>query len=813
MSLFPVAAVLDEIIDALHRSPQAILNAPTGAGKSTWLPLQLLERMALSGKIILLEPRRLAARNVAARLAQQLGEPIGRRVGYRMRGDSCVSGQTQLEVVTEGILTRMLQQDAELAGVSLVILDEFHERSLHTDLALTLLLDVQNGLRDDLKLLVMSATLDNAQLSGLLPDAPQISTQGRSFPVTRHYHPLSPHARFEQEVSNVVLSILCQETGSLLLFLPGVNEIQRVATLLLQSVDTRVDICPLYGTLSMAEQQRAIEPASDGRRKVVLATNIAQTSLTIEGIRLVVDTALARVSQFDVRNGFTRLVTQRASQAAMTQRAGRAGRLQAGICWHLISREQAERAAEQTAPEILHSDLSALYLELLLWGCQDSSQLCWLDKPPQPALIVAKKLLWQLGAVDEQGRLSEMGRAMGRVGCEPRLAAMLCAAKQHSANALATAALLTAIIEQPPRQGQSDLRHALYHPQDHWRRRATQLMNRLGLSTGVVCVDNAAYWLAQAYPDRIASRRKNAARYLLSNGMGAALSPDDALAREAGLIIPVLQQGANQNEARIILALPCDILALAQALPKLTCEQTCAEWDEVKGTLRVLRRHQLGQLVLHAQPLAKPSAQHAVQALLAWIRTNGIASLPWRDEAQQLRIRLACAARWLPEMHWPAMDDHVLLDTLEQWLSPVLQDVKDLRGLAHINLYQALLQCLDWQQRQQLERELPTHYQVATGSRLPIQYFADKAPLLSVRLQEMLGEQHSPRVAGGRIVVTLALLSPAQRPLQITSDLAGFWAGAYADVKKEMKGRYPKHAWPDDPATALPTRRTKRYQG
>lgn len=812
VSLLPVAAVLEPLLAALQSSARVLLNAPTGAGKSTWLPLQLLTADWLDGKIIMLEPRRLAARSVANRLAQQLGENVGQTVGYRMRADTKVSTQTRLEVVTEGILTRMLQQDPELSGVSLVILDEFHERSLQADLALALLLDVQQGLRDDLRLLIMSATLDDVRLTKLLPDAPVIRSEGRSFPVVRRYTPVSAHERLEQSACNAVLNLLRQESGSLLLFLPGVGEIRRTAELLQSGVDDDTDLCPLYGALPLSEQQKAIDPSPAGRRKVVLATNIAETSLTIDGIRLVIDSTLERASLFDIRSGLTKLVTQRASQASMTQRAGRAGRLEPGICWHLMAAEQAERTAEYSEPEILHSDLSSLWLNLLQWGCTDVAQLQWLDTPPQAAISVAQRLLFQLGAVNEQGALTATGRVMSDAGSDPRLAAMLCAAQQAGENALATAALLAAIIEEPPRGGNVDLRNALFHPQNHWQRRADQLCRRLGKGQGTVEPEEAAFWLAHAYPDRIANLRGQDGRYLLANGLGAAMEPDDALARTPWMIVANLLQGVNNSEARILLALPCDIERLAPRLPHLISEQTSVEWDESKGTLRAWKRQQLGRLVLKAQPLAKPSAEELSQALLNWVRHQGISALNWSDSAQQLRLRLQCAAQWLPDVNWPAVDDDSLLDSLEDWLLPSLNGVRDLRGLQNINLTEALLSLMDWPTRQRLDSALPTHYTVPTGSHLPIQYFSDKPPVLAVRLQEVFGEQQSPKIAEGRVALVLELLSPARRPLQITRDLAAFWQGSYREVQKEMKGRYPKHAWPDDPGNALPTRRTKRFQ-
>ncbi|HIE1227657.1 TPA: ATP-dependent helicase HrpB [Serratia marcescens] len=812
MSSLPVSAVLDELLAALQSAPQVLLHAPTGAGKSTWLPLQILAKAGLPGRIIMLEPRRLAAKNVAYRLAQQLGEEPGQTVGYRMRAESKSGPQTRLEVVTEGILTRMLQQDAELQGVSLVILDEFHERSLQADLALALLLDVQQGLRDDLKLLIMSATLDNARLSQLLPEAPVVVSEGRSFPVERLYQPLASHQRLEDGVAAAVKRLLAEQPGSLLLFLPGVAEINRVLERLTGEVESDTDLCPLYGALPLAQQQKAIQPAAPGRRKVVLATNIAETSLTIEGIRLVVDSGLERVARYDVRNGLTRLATQRISQASMVQRAGRAGRLEPGLCWHLFVKEQAERAAEHAEPDILQSDLTGFWLELLQWGCHDPAQLTWLDAPPAAALAAARALLRRLGATDDGDKLTAPGRQMAALGCEPRLAAMLVAGATLSADGLATAALLAALLEEPPRGGQMDIGYWLSRPQANWRQRAAQLAKRLPQRAGQVDVELAPRLLASAFADRIAQRRGQDGRYLLANGMGAAMNQDEALSRAPWLIVPSLLQGHNSPDARILFALPVDIEALAAQLPAMVMQRTAVEWDEEKGTLRAWKRQQIGRLTLRAQPLAKPADEELQQALLDWVRAQGLAVLNWEGAAEQLRVRLQCAQAWLPEAEWPAMDEEPLLAALDQWLLPSLNGVRDLRGLKQVNIAEALSRLLDWQQKQRLDNALPTHYTVPTGSRLPIRYEAGKPPALAVRLQEMFGEQRSPMLAEGRIPVVLELLSPAHRPLQITGDLAAFWQGAYREVQKEMKGRYPKHVWPDDPATAVPTRRTKKYQ-
>jgi ATP-dependent helicase HrpB len=808
VSLLPVANILPELLIALRQSPQVLLNAPTGAGKSTWLPLQILRDGGIRGRILLLEPRRLAARNVAQRLAELLGEKPGETVGYRMRAETCVSAKTRLEVVTEGIMTRMIQQDPELSGVGLVILDEFHERSLQADLALALLLDVQQGLRDDLKLLIMSATLDNDKLQHLLPHAPTIISAGRAFPVERRYQSLPSHQRFDEAVAIATAELLRNESGSLLLFLPGVGEIQRVQNHLAERVADDVLLCPLYGALSLNEQRQAILPAPAGKRKVVLATNIAETSLTIEGIRLVVDSAQERVARFDVRSGLTRLLTQRISQASMTQRAGRAGRLEPGVCVHLLAKEQAERASAQSDAEILQSDLSSLLLELMQWGCTDPAQLSWLDNPPAINLAAARRLLMQLGALEDE-RLTAKGQKMASLGNDPRLAAMLVAA--NSDDEVATAARLAAILEEPPRGTNHDLLQAFSRPQGQWQQRSQQLCKRLNRRAGQVDSEAIPSLLAQGFPDRIARRRGQEGRYQLANGMGAMLDADDALNRHEWLIAPLLLQGNASPDARILQACALDIDALIARCPTLLQQSDTVEWDDAQGTLKALRRSQIGQLTLSVRPLAKPSESELHQAMLTGIREKGLDVLNWTSEARQLRLRLRCAARWLPEEAWPAVDDASLLDSLEEWLLPHMTGVHSLRGLKSLDIQQALFERLPWSLRQRLASSLPTHYTVPTGSRIPIRYDDENPPALAVRMQEMFGEASTPTIAEGRVALVLELLSPAQRPLQITRDLSAFWQGAYREVQKEMKGRYPKHVWPDDPANTAPTRRTKKY--
>lgn len=725
-----------------------------------------------------------------------------------MRAQSCVGPRTRLEVVTEGVLTRMIQRDPELRGVGLVILDEFHERSLQADLALALLLDIQQGLRDDLRLLIMSATLDNDRLCQRLPDAPTIVSEGRAFPVERRYQPLAAHLRFDEAVAMATAELLRNENGSLLLFLPGVGEIQRVHEHLASRVGSDVLLCPLYGALSLEAQRKAIVPAPAGMRKVVLATNIAETSLTIEGIRLVVDSAQERVARFDARTGLTRLVMQRISQASMTQRAGRAGRLAPGICLHLLAKEQAERAAAQSDPEILHSDLSGLLMEVLQWGCHDPASLFWLDRPPEVNLQAARRLLLMLGALEGE-RLSARGRKMAAMGNDPRLAAMLVNADEG--DSAATAAMLAAILEDPPRGGGTDLSVLFSRRQPGWQQRSQQLLKRLQVRNGEPDSALIMPLLARAFSDRIARRRGQEGRYQLANGMGTMLDADDALGRHEWLIAPLLLQGSASPDARILLAQPLDIASLIQACPDLLRQSDTVEWDEAQGTLKAWRRMRIGQLTVSVQPLAKPSEEELHQAMLNGIRDRGLAVLNWTPEAEQFRLRLHCAAKWLPEYDWPAVDEASLLATLENWLLPHMTGVQSLRSLKSLNVTQALRGLLDYAMLQRLDSELPGHYTVPTGSRITIRYHEDNPPALAVRMQEMFGEAKTPTIAQGRVSLVLELLSPAQRPLQITRDLSAFWQGAYREVQKEMKGRYPKHVWPDDPANTAPTRRTKKY--
>ena len=810
--MLPIHHITADLLAALKTQSQIILQAPPGSGKSTVLPLILLEQAGLNGKILMLEPRRLAVRNVALRLAEQKNEKVGQTIGYRIRSEQHIGSQTQLEVITEGILTHKLQRDPSLEDVSLVILDEFHERSLQADLALTLLLDVQQGLRDDLKILIMSATLDNRALCQFLPQAKIISVEGYAYPVTSHYVSLPQHKRFEQAVAEQIYSVIENHAGSMLVFLPGAADIKRVEQNLASfHFHDEIIVHALYGALSFEQQKQAILPSQVDQRKIVLATNIAETSLTIEGITLVIDSGLEKVAVFDPRNGLTRLVTQRISKSSMIQRAGRAGRLSPGSCWHLFSKEQADRLADHAEPAILQCDLTDLWLELLMWGCTSPEQLQWLTFPPKPALNYANHLLQQLHFIDEKNKLTLQGQEAAQLPCEPRIAAMLIYAQQRGKLALSTACLLAAILEEPPKQGISDLAYWLQHPLPFWLKRAKQLAGLLQTKHKEIALEELPYLLIAAYPDRIAKRRGHSANYLLANGSGAMLFHEDALSAYEWLIAPTILKTEADYSARILLATQFDINAILSDFSKLVTEKTAIEWHEAAGTLKTVNRQSIGQIVLSQTYLAKPSKVQLQHALLNWIQEQGLSKLNWDESAIQLRTRLLLAKEWLPEYNWPEATDNALLNKVDVWLQPSLENVQDVKGLRTINLSKALERLLDWQQKSLLDDMLPATYQVPTGSKLALQYFIDKPPVLSVRLQEMFGEQRSPNVAKGKVNVTLALLSPAQRLLQVTSDLSHFWQNAYQDVKKEMKGRYPKHVWPDDPANTQPTRLTKKF--
>lgn len=832
----PIQAILPQICAALSNSTALVLQAPPGAGKTTGVPLALLAEPWLAGQtILLLEPRRLAARAAAARMAGQLNEAVGQTVGYRIRFDSQVSRQTRIEVLTEGLLTRRLQRDPGLEGVGLVIFDEFHERSLHADLALALCLDSQRGLRDDLRILVMSATLDGAAVASLLGDAPTISSEGRAYPVSRHYLPRDPERRDGlNAVVHAVLNALAEQRGDLLAFLPGSAEIrQTLRRLEAEPACAGLALTPLYGDLPGADQQRAIQPDSAGRRKVVLATPIAETSLTIEGVTVVVDAGWTRIPRFDPRSGLTRLETVRISADAAEQRAGRAGRLGPGVCYRLWSEATQQRLRPHRSAEILEADLAPLALELAQWGVNDPAALAWLDPPPSGALAQARQLLTDLEALDDQGRITPTGQDLAVLPAHPRLAHLLRrgAALGHGALAADLAALLEErdmlrgdhpfgsdlsarldALRGFRRDGRNGAAHWQADPAacarieqsaQRWRRllRATSSAETNDESVGLL--------LALAYPDRIARRRDGGAdRYQLANGRGVRLNSGDPLLGQDWLVAAHLDAGAT--EGRIWLAAPVQAADLELQLAARIQPVQEVVWDERQAAVVAYRERRIGALTLSNAPLTDADPELVRQAMLTGIRQLGLDSLPWTRELRDEQARLLSLRHWFPDDAWPDLSDAWLAAHLEEWLSPWLDGIRRRDHLPKLDLAAALHSLLDHRLRARLNEWAPTHLQVPSGSRVRVQYAPGEPPVLAVKLQELFGLADTPRIAEGRIAVTLHLLSPAQRPIQVTQDLRGFWERTYAEVKKELKGRYPKHPWPDDPWTAPPTRRTRR---
>lgn len=817
MSQLPIEAVMPQLLTAVKHQHQVILKAAPGAGKSTYFPLQLIQNQVVTGKVIMLEPRRLAARNIARYLADQLGEQVGQRVGYRVRGETKVSASTQLEIVTEGVMTRMIQNDPELDGVDLLIFDEFHERSIHADTALALSLEVQEALRDDLKLVVMSATLDQEALQSLLPEACYIESEGRSFAVETRYAPLTANDHLSTVMAKNIESLMNKESGSLLAFLPGVAAIKQVQERLSLLPDD-VEVCPLYGQLSFTEQQKAISPAEKGKRKVVLATNIAETSLTIEGIRLVVDSGLERVARFDLKNGLTRLEQTRIAQSSAIQRAGRAGRIEEGICVRLYSESQLKQQPQVPQPEILHSDLASLVMELAFWGTTDIHELKWLDIPSAAALQQAKQLLFSLGLITEQGQLTAEGKQAHDLGVEPRAAAMLIKSQSHSDKMVNVALAAVALIEEPERNT-TNIAHSLHrwlsgsHPKKSLLlKRAQSLAHKLDTTFSLREVDEDVLplVLSLAFPDRIAQQRTNQfGRFALANGHGAECRPDDMLGGCEYLVAIDLMR-SHSNSSQIHLACELDVNILQTTFDSLFSTEEVVDWDEKKGRLVAEKQRKLGQLVIERVSLPNPGKEKMTQALLTYVRRQGLSSLNWTPAAESLLERIRCAVDWLPEQAWPMFDEASLLDSLDEWLEPYMTSVASVKDLSKINLVEALNARLGWPFNQHLDEWLPEHYQLPTGTKKRIRYQHGHEPVLSVRMQEVFGESTSPTVAIGRKRLVLELLSPAQRPLQVTSDLAAFWNGSYKDVQKEMKGRYPKHVWPDDPANHVATTKTKR---
>jgi ATP-dependent helicase HrpB len=820
------------LADTLARGPAAVLQAPPGAGKTTAVPPALLAQPWLAGRrILMLQPRRLAARAAAMRMAELRGEPVGATVGYRVRLDTRVGPDTRIEVVTEGVLTRMLQSDPALTGVGLVIFDEFHERHLESDLGLALCLDLQGVLNPEMRVLVMSATLEGEAVARLLGGAPVLRCEGRRFPVETRFLGRPSESRPETAVAQAVLAAARSETGSILAFLPGAPEIRRVGALLAAaSLGPEWSVAPLFGNLSKEEQDRAIRPPPPGRRKIVLATNIAETSLTIEGIRVVVDGGLARVPRFDVRSGMTRLTTQRVSQASAEQRRGRAGRTAPGVCYRLWSEGDHRTLPAHDSPEIVQSDLAALVLETAIWGVDDPGRLRWLDPPPPAAVRQAAELLANLEALDDRGRTTRHGRRMAELPLHPRLAHMVLRARALGLERTACdlAALLSErdFLEFPPGQADSDLKlrlevmaavrsgrspgQGVIVDRSACRRamQVADLLHRPGRTRDLAADPSAVgRILSWGYPDRIGLRRAGEpGRFLLANGRGAFLPGLEPLS-SADCVVAAHLDG-DRREARIYLAAAGDPARLLEDFPYALQREETIRWDRLSRAVVALRTVRLGALSLRTEPVARPDPGRVTEAMLEGIREIGLDCLPWTPGLRDWQRRVLFLRRVLGTDVWPDVADEHLHATVGDWLGPAIPGVTRPSGLKRVDLAAALGSLLPWPQRRRLDDLAPTHLTVPSGSRLRLDYSGD-VPVLAVRIQEMFGGTDTPRVAGGRQAVLLHLLSPAGRPVQVTADLAGFWAGSYRDVRKELRGRYPKHHWPDDPIHAEPTRRTK----
>ncbi|MFS8114691.1 ATP-dependent helicase HrpB [Rhizobium jaguaris] len=810
----PVSHVLPDIGTALAKERRAVLSAPPGAGKTTLVPLYLLgQNWRGDGRIILLEPRRLAARAAASRMASLLGEQVGDTVGYRMRLDNRVSAKTRIEVVTEGVFARMILDDPELSGVSTVIFDEFHERSLDADFGLALAVDVQSALCDDLRILVMSATLDVKRVAALLEHPPVIESMGRSFPIDIRHQDRPAGERIEDTVTRAILDAYAMEQGSILAFLPGQAEITRTVERLEGRVAPETAIAPLYGNLGQKEQDAAIRPAPKGTRKIVLATSIAETSITIDGVRIVIDSGLQRLPVFEASTGITRLETVRVSRASADQRAGRAGRTEPGIAIRLWHPGQTAALPAFTPPQILSSDLSGLALDLAHWGVQDPATLAFVDQPPATTLAEARALLQQLGALDAENGLTARGRLMRDLALPPRLSAMVISAADFGQ--AREAAMLAVLLTEQGLGGQSvDLEERLRRFKtekgeraEASRRLAVRLATAAGESkaaaAGVSILTGSL--LLHAFPDRIALQRGGRGRFVMANGRGAELPETERLSGSQMLVIADLTGRAAQ--ARILAAAEISRADVEEHLPGEIRTEDQSLFDKASRQVRARRVTRLGAIVFEETPLPRPSGEQAAKALVEGIRELGIGVLPFSKEATQLRERIGFLHRTIGEP-WPDMSDEALLSRLEEWFTPFQTDARGLSDISTGGLSNGLMSLVPHELQRDLGRMAPTHFEAPTGQRHPIQYEGEE-PLLTIRVQELFGLKQHPAIGGGRLPLVLELTSPAHRPIQTTRDLPGFWAGSWKDVRADMRGRYPRHPWPEDPADALPTTRAK----
>ena len=827
----PIHDVLHEIQQALETHPAAVVQAPPGAGKTTGVPLALLDAPFLAQqKIVMLEPRRLAARAAAGRMAELLGEKVGETVGYRIRMEKKVSAATRIEVVTEGILTRMIQGDPELSGIGLVIFDEFHERNLNSDLGLALTIECQGVLREELRILVMSATLDAEPVAALLGNAPVITSEGRSFPVETHYLPLrtaTPTRRdIEAACARAVSLAISEGTGDILVFLPGAGEIRRVESSLRQmGFPQNVEVIPLFGALAKVDQDRAIRPSIQGRRKVVLATAIAETSLTIDGVTIVVDAGLMRTARFSPGSGMDRLVTLPVSRASADQRRGRAGRTAPGICYRLWSEAHTGTLLPFSAPEILHADLAPLVLELAIWGVTDPSDLTWLNLPPDGSYQQAQGVLKSLGALNTEGRITAHGKAMSAMGLHPRLAHMLLSAKKRGIgpDACLLAALLTERDPLTNGRREADIRTRVEAMLDRGHARGAinagvaarinevvrQLASRLHVGGKPQGTGHTGRLLALAFPDRIAKVRSGRpGHFQMASGSGAFLNEADPLAYAPLLAIADLD--GNRQNARVYLAAPMDEETLEADHGHAIENRECVSWNPAKGGVDAVMQRTLGALVLSEKPLKKPSPEAVTGALIQGIVSRGLTVLPWNRSIRSLQTRVLFLRNHAGFDELPDISDAALTETALEWLAPFLTGVTRMGNLGKVDLAGALTALIPYTWHRKIDKLAPTHMAIPSGTRIPLNYGNGEPPFLAARIQQLFGLTDTPTVANGRVPVTCHLLSPASRPMQVTRDLKSFWKTTYPQVKKELKARYPKHPWPDDPLTAVATNRTKR---
>lgn len=830
----PIDPLLPRVVKLLTQHPAVVLHADPGAGKTTRVPLALLEAPEVSSqKIVMLEPRRLAAVSAAHYMARLLAEPVGERIGYRIRGEARISARTRIEVVTEGVLTRLLQDDPSLEGIGVVIFDEFHERSLHADLGLAFARETQELVRPDLKLLVMSATLESDRISTLLGGAPIVRSEGRAFPVETRHRPRERDEHLDRAVAAAVREALREHQGDLLAFLPGRSEIHRTA----QRLEglPGVELVPLYSEVGLDMQRRALAPAAEGQRKVILATSIAETSLTISGVRIVVDSGVMRVPRFDPGRAMTGLVTVPVSKASADQRRGRSGREAPGVCYRLWSEGAHASLPPFTPPEILNSDLVPLALELAAWGCHEPATLAFLDPPPLAHLEQAVELLKACGALTPDGRITEHGRAMVRLGIHPRLAQMVLTAKRHGSGALACdiAALLEERDPLSHRDAEIDLGSRLellrsYRADQHHGRadvlsriatQATRLRRAIGAGEDSSdAVLSCGALLSLAYPDRIGARREpRGRRYLLAHGGGAELPAHSLLTRAQFLVVADLE--GSSAHAKVFLAEEVGEDELRELHAGAITRVLISGWDSVSESVLADERETLGAIVLSQRPAARGDVD-LVSGMIEGIRSIGLSALPWSEAAHSLRERsewyrrhcLKGADAVRVQLPWPDLSDLALQESLERWLAPFLSGVRSRKGLSQIDLHQALAAQFSYEQRKTLDEMAPRTLTLPTGTPVKIDY-STEPPSIEAVLQELLGQGETPRIAGGAVSLVVHLLSPARRPLQVTRDLASFWKNAYREVRKEMLGRYPKHVWPEDPASAAPTRRAKPRPG